>query len=169
MPQFTGGGELIFNGDFAQLATEKQKKNLINTLGKRTVRLQSEPFELPTGWNFYQSWAGKSKAFVNRVERNGKFALRLEADGYLAAIPKAISVKEDKVFAFTIYAERDSMLQFTRAGNGIGMLPVLLLPMKAGSERRYEIKFSPYANCEKNEIWFWLDHGTIELSDVRLK
>ncbi len=162
-------GALISNGDFSQSALPARRQQFLTQFGKNMPRVNDEAFDPPANWNFYQSLAGRTNSFFTIRRDPAGTALHLEADGYLAAISPAIELLTEKKLSFSVKAESESLLQISRGVREGGLFPIVLFPLKAGEEKRYEITLPVYPGKPQSEIWFWLDHGAIDLKDVRIR
>lgn len=162
-------GTLIPNGDFSSALSPAGRQKKIAYFGKSMPRVNNAGFDPPEKWDFYQSLVGRSASFFTRIKEQNGFALHLEANGYLCAISPTIDIPEEKKLSFTIKAEKEALLQISRGVQGKDLYPVVLLPLKAGQKGRYEISLPVYPGEVKSNIWFWLDHGVIDLSDVRMR
>lgn len=167
-------GDLLPNGDFREYAEEKINIQMQKNLGQRAVRFLNENPIFPKQWGIYHSLIGKSDSFATIVKRPYDNALRLEADNYLAAISPTFSVEQERILSFSISVKTESVLQITRDlkftnGSGGDLYPLLSLYLKPGLQRRFFVRLPARPDCKSGAVWFWLHHGILELSDVRIK
>ncbi|MCQ2377695.1 MAG: hypothetical protein MJ016_00590 [Victivallaceae bacterium] len=166
-------GELVKNGDFSKAQSEKDLARIRNDMGKRMTRLQTEKFVFPAHWVIECSLAGKNNSFASVVERGDTQALRVDANGYVFCIVPSFPVETERTFSFHVKAERDAVIQISRnvryPDQSLGLHPFYLLFIKAGKERDYRLQIPAYSFFPFGELYFWIQSGTVEISDVRVK
>lgn len=166
-------GELLPNGDFRALLSEADNQKNIRRLGRRAKRFLQPGVILPQKWGIYHSLTIKSNAVATVVECGDGQALRMEANGgYLAAISPSFRAQSKRKIHFEVYAKNTATLQLTRSikfKKGEDMYPIITLRLNPNTRRRYTITLSPFDGDIQSGIWFWLQEGVIELSDIRLQ
>lgn len=172
-PEAADDGELIPNGDFSQFLAHEQQEKQRAYLGRLAPRFRNEDTKFPAQWIFYQSLSHKSHSWATVVTNKNGNALRLEADGYLAAITPRLPVDREVLLSFVINVKQTGSLQFSReiqkkSGKG-ELYPILAIPMKKGSMQRFVLHLPPRTEAQWCAVWFWLKKGVIEISDVRIK
>lgn len=172
-PETADDGELIPNGDFSRfLALEQQEKQRAY-LGRLAPRFRNEDTKFPAQWIFYQSLTYKSHSWASVVTNKNGNALRLEADGYLVAITPQLPVDREVLLSFVINVKQTGSLQFSREiqqkSGQRELYPILAIPMKKGSMQRFVLHLPSRTEAQWCTVWFWLQKGVIEISDVRIK
>lgn len=167
-------GELLPNGDFQDVLPEAENRKTVRQLGRRAKKFLEPGIILPQKWGIYHALTAKTDSVATVVRTGERSALRLEAkDEYLAAISPAFQVSAPRKLGFEVYAETGAVLQLIREirfpGRGGNMYTILTLKLAPGTRRRYIITLPPFERDVQSRVWFWLNSGTIELSDVRLK
>lgn len=160
----TCASELVKNGDFSKILPEEQKNALLKNWKRYLPRYRSEKAELPEDWKCEYSLFGETDAFIAIRKESGRNVLHVVAnDFYIAPTSPGIPHKNSAALSFRVRANRDSVLQISQRGD-----PIVVIPMKKGSERVYRAilpkrKDSP----PQTNVRFWLQHGDIDLWDVR--
>ena len=167
-------GELIPNGDFQAVLSESENLKRVRYFGRRAKRFLQPGIILPQKWGIYHALTVKTDCVATVVRNGEKSALRMEANGaYLAAISPAFQVSAPRKLGFEVHAETGAELQLIRQikfqGRGGNMYTILTLRLAPGTLRHYIITLPPFERDVQSRVWFWLNDGTVELSDVRLQ
>lgn len=167
-------GELLPNGDFRAVLPDAENRKTVQQLGRRAKRFLEPGIILPQKWGIYHALTVKTDSVATVVRNGEKSALRMEAkDGYLAAISPFFQVPAPRKLGFEAYVETGAVLQLIREirfpGRGGNMYTILTLKLAPGTRRRYIITLPPFERDVQSRVWFWLNSGTMELSDVRLQ
>ena len=174
VPKEEIAGELLPNGDFRELLPEPENRKSVQRLGRRAERFLKPGVVLPREWGIYHALTGKSGSVATVVRHGTTSALRMEScGGYVAAISPAFPIPSARKIHFQAYSESEAELQLIReagfAGGGGKMYTILTRKLPSGTRRKYRIVLPPFDGKGKNRIWFWLQKGTMELTDVRLE
>ena len=167
-------GELLPNGDFQAVLSDVNHRKTIRHLGRRAKRFLRPGVMLPQSWGIYHSLIIRSDAVATIIRREAKSALRMEAkEGYVAAFSPSFTAQAARRINFEVYAETEAALQLIRGikykGGGGNAYTIISLKLPQGTRRRYTVTLPPFDRDIKSSVWFWLQRGTIELSDVRLQ
>ena len=161
-------GELLPNGDFSAVSGKVD-----DSVSRRAIRFADNAVGLPDKWRIYHSLLGKSYAFAQVVKTPDGNALQLNADSYIAVFSPEFEQTSDRTINFKVDAQSDCALQISHSFNdknhhGI-VVPVITLKIAAGTSRRYSVKLAQQENSTKSSVIFWLQNGTLNISDVRVK
>ncbi|MCI5779190.1 MAG: hypothetical protein MR051_05175 [Lentisphaeria bacterium] len=165
------GSELLPNGDFSELQSGEQLEKQWRYLGRRAPRFLTEKPQLPRKWDFYQSLTTRSNSLALVEKRGDGNVLRLQADSYLVALTPFFDVKKARIVFFHIKARTQSRLNVKREYRNPGALhqDMFMLRLEQGEEHEYVLKLVDGKGMNIGRIWFWLNSGDIELSNVRIK
>lgn len=166
--------ELLPNGDFRELLTPELQKREITKLRRLAPRFESENARLPAKWRIYQSLRFQTTNFASIKEKKSGSVLYMEADNsYLAVITPTFPMEENEYLIFHVYAISESFLQISREivldSGERDFYPIMPVRISPGANRSYEISLPVKPGYKNGNIWFWLHHGKIELSDVKIR
>ena len=160
--------KLMENGDFSQVRTGENAQKYNLRLARRAPRFGKEQPQLPERFNIYHSLIAFSNSIACVERRNDKNVLRVEANGsYLGVLTPQIDMRKERFISFNIKVNRPSSLQINRSVAGRGLFPFFTVELEPSAEKRYTLRLE--ASGANGDVWFWLNDGDIELSDLRIK
>ena len=160
--------KLMDNGDFSQIRTGENAEKYNLRLARRAPRFGKEQPVLPEKYNIYHSLTAFSNSIANIEKRQGHNVLRVQANGsYLGVITPQIDMRKERYISFNIKVNRKSSLQINRNVAGKGMFPFFTVDLDPAPEKRCVLRLE--SSGANGDVWFWLNEGDIELSNLRIK
>ena len=160
--------KLLENGDFAQFYSKENAEKKHNYLARRAPRFGSEKPLLPEKYAIGHSLTAFSNSVAGVKMLQNKNVLHLEANGsYLFVITPQIDMRSVRYFSFDMKVNRPSSLQINRNVQGKGLFPFFTVELPSGEEKRYVLRLENSGGA--GEVYFWLNDGDIELSNLKIK
>jgi hypothetical protein len=76
-------------------------------------------------------------------------------------------MRKERYISFVLKINRKSSLQINRSADGKGLFPFFTVELDVAPEKRYVLRLEKSGT--NGDVWFWLNDGDIELSNLRIK